>query len=63
MSKALDGSQVKDYCTKFVETFSRPGSSDVEFNDLISKLNYEVDFSDTPCLLWRCFFEVFYGDV
>jgi hypothetical protein len=47
--KALDGSQLKDYCTKFAETFSRPGSSDVELNDLIFELSVmKLTLPDTP---------------
>jgi len=41
--KSLDGPQLKDCCTKFANIFSlpdtsRPGSSDVELNDMISEL-------------------------
>jgi hypothetical protein len=47
--KALDGSQLKEYCTKFAETFSRPGSSDVELNDLISELSVmKLTLTDIP---------------
>jgi hypothetical protein len=43
--KALDGSQLKEHCTTFAKTFTRPGTSgapdicDVELNALISKLS------------------------
>ncbi|GJN39994.1 hypothetical protein PR202_gb29154 [Eleusine coracana subsp. coracana] len=37
--KALDGTQLAASCTKFAETFSSDGSSDVELNDLISELS------------------------
>jgi hypothetical protein len=33
--KSLDGSQLKDQCTKFAERFSRRYLCDVEVNDLI----------------------------
>jgi hypothetical protein len=35
--KSLDGSHIKDRCTKFAHTLSlESGACDVEFNDLIS---------------------------
>jgi hypothetical protein len=43
--KALDGSQLKDRCNTFAETFTRPRSGDqaptcdIELNDLISELS------------------------
>jgi hypothetical protein len=36
--KSLDSDGLKECCTKFSETFSLDGSSDVEINDLISEL-------------------------
>jgi hypothetical protein len=36
--KSLNGIELEECCTKFVETFSLHGSSDVEVNDLISQL-------------------------
>jgi len=36
--KSLDCDGLKECCTKFSETFSLDGSSDVEINDLISEL-------------------------
>ena len=36
--KSLDGVDLKVQCTKFVETFSSDGSSDVDISDLISEL-------------------------
>jgi hypothetical protein len=37
--KSLDRVEFKDRCTKFAETFTLNGSSDVEVNDLISELS------------------------
>ncbi|EEC69513.1 uncharacterized protein [Oryza sativa Japonica Group] len=36
--KSLDAADLKDQCTKFAQTFSLDGSSDVDINDLISEL-------------------------
>jgi hypothetical protein len=36
--RSLDSDGLKECCTKFSETFSLDGSSDVEINDLISEL-------------------------
>jgi hypothetical protein len=36
--KSLDATELKDCCTKFAETFTLDGESDVEINDLISEL-------------------------
>ena len=37
--KSLNTIELEDCCTKFTETFSSHGSSDVEVNDLISELS------------------------
>jgi hypothetical protein len=36
--KSLNDSEVEECCTKFANTFSHDGSSDVEVHDLISEL-------------------------
>jgi hypothetical protein len=36
--KSMNDSKLKVFCTKFANTFSHDGSSDVELNDLISEL-------------------------
>jgi hypothetical protein len=47
--KSLDGIELKDRCTKFAETFSLKGSSDVELNDLISELSVmQLTLPDRP---------------
>ncbi|XP_062203442.1 uncharacterized protein LOC133905697 [Phragmites australis] len=47
--KSLDGIELKDRCTKFTETFSLKGSSDVELNDLISELSVmQLTLPDRP---------------
>jgi hypothetical protein len=37
--KSLNDSELEGCCTKFANTFSHDGSSDVEVHDLISELN------------------------
>ncbi|XP_062232383.1 uncharacterized protein LOC133929596 [Phragmites australis] len=47
--KSLDGIELKDRCTKFAETFSLKGSSDVELNDLIFELSVmQLTLPDRP---------------
>lgn len=47
--KSLDRTELKECCTKFAETFSLDGSSDVELNDLISELSVmQLTLSDKP---------------
>ncbi|XP_062198785.1 uncharacterized protein LOC133901428 [Phragmites australis] len=47
--KSLNGTELKDRCTKFAETFSLAGSSDVELNDLISELSVmQLTLSNRP---------------
>ena len=47
--KSLDRTELKECCTKFAETFSLDGSSDVELNDLISELSVmRLTLSDKP---------------
>jgi hypothetical protein len=36
--KSLNDSEVEECCTKFANTFSHDGSSDVDVHDLISEL-------------------------
>jgi hypothetical protein len=36
--KSLDATELKDCCTKFGETFTLDGESNVEINDLFSEL-------------------------
>ena len=47
--KSLDTIELRECCTKFANTFSFDGSSDVDLNDLISELSVlQLTLSDKP---------------
>jgi hypothetical protein len=52
--KSLNDSKLEECCTKFANTFSHDGSSDVEVHDLISELKiFKIHCQMVHCLLWR----------